>query len=470
MTVDTEGKRTPLYAMHCQLGARLIQFGGWEMPVSYSGIIEEHQRVRTHAGLFDVSHMGEIEMSGPRAEAAVQYLTLNDVRSLQTHQLQYSALCNEAGGLLDDLTVCRLAADRFLLVVNAANIDKDFRWITQHLGAGVKAGGLAAACESDPEVVQRHLGRHAGLAGGAFAALNTAFLSDGAFVHVTAGTVMDEPLHLLFLSTLGRAGEPTVSHPRTLVVVDRGASAAVVETYGALGDGVYWTNAVTELVLDDGARAEHSRVQRESRQAYHVATTQSHQNRDSGLALHAIALGGALARHDVNAVLAGAGGHLILNGLYLLAGQQHADHHTVIDHAQHHCESHEYFNGVLDDRAHGVFNGRIIVRPGAQRTDSKQTNNNLLLSEEARADSQPQLEIYADDVKCTHGATLGPIDQTALFYLKSRGLGETEARALLTYGFGTEILGRMRAVEVRAQLDYLVRAWLARSAERRQAA
>ncbi len=139
MTIDIEGKRTPLYAMHCQLGARLIQFGGWEMPVSYSGIIEEHQRVRTHAGLFDVSHMGEIEMSGPRAEAAAQYLTLNDVRSLQTHQLQYSALCNEAGGLLDDLTVCRLAADRFLLIVNAANIDKDFRWITQHMGAGVRA-------------------------------------------------------------------------------------------------------------------------------------------------------------------------------------------------------------------------------------------------------------------------------------------------------------------------------------------
>ena len=139
MTVNTEGKRTPLYAVHCQLGARMIQFGGWAMPVSYSGIIEEHQRVRTHAGLFDVSHMGEIEMSGPRVEAAVQYLTLNDVRSLQTHQLQYSALCNEAGGLLDDLTVCRLAADRFLLIVNAANIDKDFHWITQHLGAGVRA-------------------------------------------------------------------------------------------------------------------------------------------------------------------------------------------------------------------------------------------------------------------------------------------------------------------------------------------
>jgi aminomethyltransferase len=145
MTADTEGKRTPLYAVHCQLGARLIQFGGWEMPVSYRGILEEHQAVRTHAGLFDVSHMGEIEVSGPRAEAALQYLTLNDVRPLQAYQLQYSALCNEAGGLLDDLTVCRLASDRFLLIVNAANITKDFRWITQHLGPGARADDRSEA-------------------------------------------------------------------------------------------------------------------------------------------------------------------------------------------------------------------------------------------------------------------------------------------------------------------------------------
>src|SRR5207249_12160479 len=193
--------------------------------------------------------------------------------------------------------------------------------------------------------------------------------------------------------------------------------------------------------------------------------------RDSYLGLHAITLGGTLARHDITTVLDGTGAELILNGLYVLGGSQHADHHTVIDHARPHWASHEFFNGVLAERAHGVFTGRIIVRPGAQRTDSKQTNNSLLLSTEARADSQPQLEIHADDVKCTHGSTVGPIDQQQLFYLRSRGLSQVTARGLLTYGFGTEILGRMPVGEVRSQLDYLVRTWLAGGgAERRRAA
>ncbi|HXL11287.1 MAG TPA: Fe-S cluster assembly protein SufD, partial [Gemmatimonadales bacterium] len=210
-----------------------------------------------------------------------------------------------------------------------------------------------------------------------------------------------------------------------------------------------------------GARVELYRVQREGRNAYHIATTQSRQERDSYLALHALTLGGSLARHDITTVLDGPGAELILNGLYLLGGSQHADHHTVIDHAQPHCASHEFFNGVLAERAHGVFTGRIIVRPGAQRTDSKQTNNNLLLSTEARADSQPQLEIYADDVKCTHGSTVGPLDQTALYYLRSRGLSPETARSLVTYGFAAEILGRMQRPDVRERLDGLVRAGLA---------
>jgi len=266
---------------------------------------------------------------------------------------------------------------------------------------------------------------------------------------------------VLFLAT-GHGGEgPTVSHPRSLIVLERGARAAVVEGYAALADEVYWTNAVTEIVLGEGARAEHYRVQREGGRAYHVATTHSQQGRDSFLGLHVITLGGSLARHDLDTVLDGAGAELVLNGLYLLARTQHADHHTVIEHAQPHCASHEFFNGVLDERAHGVFNGRIIVRPGAQRTDSKQTNNNLLLSPDARADSQPQLEIYADDVKCTHGSTVGPLDQTALYYLRSRGLSPEAARSLLTYGFAAEILGRMERSDVRDRLDRMVRARLA---------
>ncbi|TMM27983.1 MAG: Fe-S cluster assembly protein SufD [Actinobacteria bacterium] len=335
------------------------------------------------------------------------------------------------------------------------------------LPEGVQATSLAAATRAGPggELARRHLARYAPWQDNAFAALNTAFLADGAFVHIAADTALAQPLEILFLATSGAGGGaadgPAVSHPRSLFVVERGARAALIESYASLADGVQWTNAVTETVVGEAARVELYRVQREGRNAYHIATTQSRQERDSYLALHALTLGGSLARHDITTVLDGPGAELILNGLYLLGGSQHADHHTVIDHAQPHCASHEFFNGVLAERSHGVFNGRIIVRPGAQRTDSKQTNNNLLLSTEARADSQPQLEIYADDVKCTHGSTVGPLDQTALYYLRSRGLSPETARSLVTYGFAAEILGRMQRPDVRERLDGLVRAGLA---------
>ena len=317
---------------------------------------------------------------------------------------------------------------------------------------------LAHVVSHRQDLVRAHLGKYAATQERPFSALNTAFVSDGAFVHVPAKTTILEPIQLLFLAS---GSKPVVAHPRNLVVVEREARASIVETYAALDEHSYWTNAVTEIVVADGARLDHHRVQRESHRAYHVATTQSHQGRDSTVNLHFVAFGGALARHDIGAVMAGPGGTLILNGLYLLAGAQHADHHTTIDHAADHCESHEYFNGVLDDKSRGVFTGRIVVRPGAQKTDSKQTNNNLLLSSNAHADSQPQLEIYADDVKCTHGSTVGPLDPRAMFYLESRGIGKDEARRLLTYGFAAEILGRMEVVPLRAQLDAIVRGRLA---------
>jgi len=318
---------------------------------------------------------------------------------------------------------------------------------------------LAHVVAHRPDLVREHLGRYVATQDRAFSALNTAFVNDGAFVHVPAKATIAEPIQLLFLAS----GKPAVTHPRNLVVLEREARASIVETYASLGEGSYWTNSVTEIVVGEAARLDYHRVQRESPSAYHVAATQTHQGRDSTVNVHAVAFGAALARHDIGAVMAGPGGTLILNGLYLLAGKQHTDHHTTIDHAADHCQSHEYFNGVLDDTSRGVFTGRIIVRPGAQKTDSKQTNNNLLLSGQAHADSQPQLEIYADDVKCTHGSTVGPLDPRALFYLQSRGVGEHEARRLLTYGFAAEVLGRMEVAPLRAQLDAIVRGRLAES-------
>lgn len=322
----------------------------------------------------------------------------------------------------------------------------------------------AAAVGRHATLLQAHLGRHAKIEANPFTALATAFLADGVLVHVPAGKRVAEPI---VVTHQPRAAE-TMTTPRLLIVVEAGAQATIVERFESSPDSRHCTNAVAEVVLGEGAHCEYVRVQQESTQAYHVGAIHSHQARDSVLRSTSITLGAALTRCDLGAVLDGPGALLYLNGLLVLNGEQHGDYHTVIDHAQPHCESHEFVNGVFDGSARGVFNGRIIVRPGAQRTDSKQTNNNLILSGDARADSQPQLEIYADDVKCTHGSTTGPIDQTALFYLRSRGLGAAAARAVLTYGFGADILARIGAEPVRAELDELIRARLLAGA--RQAA
>ena len=331
---------------------------------------------------------------------------------------------------------------------------------------GVVAGGLRDVANGGSERVERHLAKYA-TTDNPFTALSTAFMSDGAFLYVPQDVILGEPIQLLFLTA--SAGRPVVSHPRNLIVVGRNAAASVVETHLGLVDGPYWTNAVTEAVVQENARLHLYRVQREGAQASHTATTQSHQRRDSNFALTTIEIGGALSRHDINAVLAGQGAECSLYGLTQIQGKQHVDHHTTIEHARPHCNSWEFFNGIYDDKSRGVFTGRILVHPGAQQTDSKQTNNNLLLSKGARADSQPQLEIYADDVKCTHGATLGPIDEKALFYMQTRGIEAEVARNLLTYGFGVEILKEIEIAELRERLDQLVHARLDEGAERRRA-
>ena len=328
------------------------------------------------------------------------------------------------------------------------------RWtVDANGGKGLLVGDLAKA----GDVARGHLGRYADPAANPFTALATAHLQDAQVVSIPARSDVSTPIRL---SHRLEGQGPVMGTPRVLIVVGDQARATVIETHEDSGVDGSFSNSVTEIVLGQAATLDYVRVQREGAGATHIATTQSHQGKDSVLRSTSVALGAELSRHDLGAVLAGPGASLVLNGLSVLGGRQHVDYHTTIDHAQPHCESHELFNGVFDGHARGVFNGRIIVRPGAQRTDSKQTNNNLLLSRDARADSQPQLEIYADDVKCTHGATLGPLDPTALFYLRSRGLSARTATNLLTYGFAADILTRIASVPIRQELDRIVQSRL----------
>ncbi len=288
----------------------------------------------------------------------------------------------------------------------------------------------------------------------AFTALNTALAEDGAFVRVPASATPSEPIHLVFISATGPT--PLASHPRVVVLAGAGSRATIVETHaGTVGD-VYLTNAVSEVVLDEGATVEHYKVQTEAETAFHVALLSVWQGRDSRFSAHSVALGSSIARQEVRVGLEAPGAEVFLNGLYMPRGQQHLDNPTTIDHAASQCTSRELYKGIVDGQGRGSFDGRIVVRPGALGTDASQTNKNLLLSESAQAFTRPRLEIFADDVKCAHGAAVGELDQDAVFYLRSRGIREDAARGLLTYGFAGEMLGLIRVEPLRSHVESLV--------------
>jgi Fe-S cluster assembly protein SufD len=296
---------------------------------------------------------------------------------------------------------------------------------------------------------QPHLAKHARYEQNAFVALNTAFLGEVSFHRVSRGAVVEKPIEIRHRAGQGMA-LPQARHPRTLIVVGADAHCTIVETYE--GTGAYLTNAVTEIVAGDGAVIDHYKVQRESPEAFHVATMQVTLGRSVNFSSHSIALGGALVRNDANATLS-EGAEATLNGLYIVNGRQHVDNHTEIDHSQPHGTSHELYKGILDGKASAVFNGRIIVRKNAQKTDSKQTNKNLVLSDEAVINTKPELQIFADDVRCTHGATIGQLDAESLFYLQSRGIGKSQGRDLLTYAFAQDILDRVKVAELKTYLE-----------------
>jgi len=322
------------------------------------------------------------------------------------------------------------------------------------LPGGARVASLAALWESEGGLLQRYLGRTVGYEHASFPALNTAFLQDGALVYVPCGAVVADPIHLLFVSSA--AGDTTISHPRILVVAEESSQATVVESYIGFGDRAYCTNAVSEIFVGANAQLTHYKIQREAEGAFHIATAQAHQARDSHFRSHAVSVGGRLTRSDINTLLDGEGAECTFDGLYLASGSQHVDHHTCIDHQKPRCSSREVYKGVLDGHSTGVFNGKVYVRPDAQKSDASQVNKNLLLSPDAVIDTKPQLEIFADDVKCSHGATIGRLDEESVFYLRSRGIGESEARNLLIYAFANELVGRMRSEPVRVQLDRLL--------------
>ncbi len=307
------------------------------------------------------------------------------------------------------------------------------------LPKGVQAGDF----NSDAAA---YLGKQAAFDKNPFVALNTAFLGQGAFIRVARGTVVEEALHIVYVTI----GEGVQTQPRALIVVGPDAQVKIVETY--VGAGSYFTNAVTEVVASESAVVDHYKVTVEAPSAYHVATLQATLGRSANFSSHSISLGGALIRNDAGALLS-EGTEATLNGLYIVNGTQHIDNHTSIDHAKPHANSHELYKGILDGKASAVFNGRIIVRKDAQKTDSKQTNKNLVLSDEAVIDTKPELQIWADDVKCTHGATIGQLDAESLFYLRSRGIDKQNARSLLTYAFAQDIVDRVKVQSLRDSLE-----------------
>ncbi len=388
---------------------------------------------------FPSRHDEEWRFSNPAAIAETPYelaqtghglrMTASDIASYAFEEMGGTRLVFIDGGYVPSLTV----------------IGK--------LPQGAVVGSLSEAFAAHHPAIEPHLARYAKF-DTAFPALNTAFLSDGAFVYIPRSAVVKEPIHLLFLTT--DAGKPTVSHPRTLIVAEENSRATIVESYAGIGAGTTLTNAVTEVVVGQSANLDHYKLNRESLSAAHVATMQVQMAQQSVFSSHSINLGGSFVRNDANAVLAAEHIECTLNGLALIDGKRLVDNHTAIDHAMPNCNSHELYKFIVDEQGRGVFNGKIYVREDAQKTDAKQTNQALLLSADAQINTKPQLEIFADDVKCTHGATIGQLDPEQQFYLQSRGIPKAEARNLLIYAFASDVVSRIKVPALRAQLDAIL--------------
>ena len=319
------------------------------------------------------------------------------------------------------------------------------------LPTGIRVENLARSLLRGDDILRSHLSRYGRYQENPFVALNTAFIEDGALVVIPKGEAVEEPIYLVFVSTATHRS--VVSHPRNLIVVGQGSQARIVESHVGTGGGAYFANVVTEIFGGESASIDHYLLQREGDAGFHIGAVEAHLSRQCNLSAHSITLAGSLVRNDVHVVLDGEGCECSLNGLYLVEGKQHVDNHTEIEHCMPRATSQELYKGILSGSAQGVFNGKIVVHKDAQKSDARQTNRNLVLSENAVIHTKPQLEIHADDVKCSHGSTVGQLDRDALFYLRSRGIGPAEAQSLLCYAFASEVVSRIKIAPLRSGLD-----------------
>ena len=323
-----------------------------------------------------------------------------------------------------------------------------------NLPKGVIVGSIAEEMKKNNEVLQKHFGKYANYQDHIFTALSTAYTDDGAFIYVPIGKIVEEPIHIVFIASSGN--EKILVQPRNLFVAEKSSQVTIIEHYVSADEGVHFTNAVTEIVAEENAVVDHIKLQEESKKAFHIARMEVDQERNSNFASHLTSTGADLSRNEFNARFNDEGGECKLNGLFMIDGTQLFDAHTLMDHAKPHCNSHEHYKGILDEKSRGVFNGKVIVRQDAQKTNAFQENNNILLSDEALVNTKPQLEIFADDVKCSHGATIGQMDEDAKFYLESRGIGEETSKSILLHAFASDVITSIKIESIRNYIEEII--------------
>lgn len=323
-----------------------------------------------------------------------------------------------------------------------------------NLPGGVVLGSLSEAIKNNSPLIEEHFTKYAHHQNNIFTALSTAYTDDGAFIYVPDGKIVEDPVHIIYITSSD--DDKIIVQPRNLFIAGKNSQVTIIEHYVSTGESIYFTNAVTEIIADESTVVDHIKLQEESINAFHIARMEVNQERNSNFSSHLISIGAALTRNDFNSRFNDESGECTLNGLYMIEGNQLFDAHTLIDHAMPHCNSHEHYKGILNDKSRGVFNGKVIVRPDAQKTNAFQQNNNILLSNDALVNTKPQLEIFADDVKCSHGATIGQLDEEARFYLKSRGIGEEASRAILLHAFASDVITSIKTESLRNYLEKII--------------